>query len=69
MKISVHIQNVDLQNVESQNLDNKTLNDKMSTIIKCRHHKTSTSQNIDLTKRRKQNIDTIHFKILWENRN
>jgi hypothetical protein len=59
----VHIQNVDLQNFESQNVENKTSNDKTSTVIKRRHHKTSTSQNVDTTKRRKQNIDTIHFQI------
>jgi hypothetical protein len=49
---NVDLQNVDLQNVESQNIENKTSNDKTSTVIKCRHHKTSTSQNVDTTKRR-----------------
>jgi hypothetical protein len=58
----VHIQNVDLQNVESQNIENKTSNDKTSTVIKRRHHKTSTLQNVDTTKRR-------HFEILLAKRN
>jgi hypothetical protein len=46
----VHIQNVDLQNVETQNVKNKTSNDKTSIVIKRRHNKTSTSQNVDISK-------------------
>jgi hypothetical protein len=60
----VHIQNVDLKNIESQNVELQNV--EWQNVD---GNKTSTSQNVDTTKRRKQNVDTILFKILLANRN